>query len=61
MWGWWHLPIMPASVLGAGMFVFPITHAIIGVPFSLFWRRSGNLLVPAAVHALIDAIRNTIL
>jgi membrane protease YdiL (CAAX protease family) len=61
MWGWWHLPIVPASALGAGIIVFPITHAMLGVPFSLFWRRSGNLLVPAAVHALIDAVRNTIL
>ena len=61
MWGWWHLPITPASALGAGMIAFPITHAIIGVPLSFFWRRSGNLFVPAAVHALIDAIRNTIL
>jgi membrane protease YdiL (CAAX protease family) len=61
MWGWWHLPITPASALGAGMIVFPITHAMLGVPFSLFWRRSGNLLVPAAVHALIDAVRNTVI
>jgi len=61
MWGWWHLPITPASALGAGIIAFPITHAMIGVPLSFFWRRSGNLFVPAAVHALIDAIRNTIL
>ena len=61
LWGWWHLPITPASALGAGIVAFPITHAMLGVPFSLFWRRSGNLLVPAAVHALIDAARNTIL
>jgi membrane protease YdiL (CAAX protease family) len=31
---------------------------MVGIPLSLFWRRSGNLFVPAAVHALIDAVRN---
>jgi len=61
MWGWWHLPITPASALGAGIIVFPIVHVMIGVPFSLCWRRSGNLFVPATVHALIDAVRNTVL
>lgn len=59
MWGWWHLPITPSSALGVGLIAFPITHAMIGVPFSLFWRRSGNLIVPAAIHAVIDAVRNT--
>jgi membrane protease YdiL (CAAX protease family) len=58
MWGWWHLPVVPTSLLGIGLIAFPITHAILGIPLSLFWRRSGNLLVPAAVHALIDAVRN---
>jgi len=61
MWGWWHLPITPGPALGAGIIAFPITHAMLGIPFSLFWRRSGNLLVPAAVHALIDAVRNTVI
>jgi len=61
MWGWWHLPITPAPALRAGIIVFPITQAMLGVPFSLCWRRSGNLLVPAVVHALIDAVRNTVL
>jgi membrane protease YdiL (CAAX protease family) len=59
--GWWHLPITPASALQQGIIVFPIMHAMVGVPFSLFWRRSGNLFVPADVHALIDAVRNTVL
>ena len=61
MWGWWHLPIAPAYFLLIGMLFFPITHAIVGTPLSLFWRRSGNLLVPATAHALIDAVRNTLL
>jgi len=59
MWGWWHLPIVPASVVGVGLIAFPITHAMLGIPFSLCWRRSGNLVVSAAVHAFIDAVRNT--
>jgi membrane protease YdiL (CAAX protease family) len=58
MWGWWHLPIAPPSAIPAAIFVFPITHAVMGVPMSLYWRRSGNLLVPALTHALIDAVRN---
>jgi len=61
MWGWWHLPITPPSLLGPGIIAFPIIHAMVGVPFSLFWRRSGNLLVPAVVHALIDALRNAVI
>jgi membrane protease YdiL (CAAX protease family) len=61
MWGWWHLPITPAPALVVGLIAFPITHAMLGIPFSIFWRRSGNLLVPAIVHALIDAVRNTYL
>jgi len=58
MWGWWHLPIVAPSLLGVGLVAFPITHAMLGIPLSIFWRRSGNLLVPAVVHALIDAVRN---
>jgi membrane protease YdiL (CAAX protease family) len=58
MWGWWHLPITPASDFGVALVMLPIVHAMVGIPLSLFWRRSGNLFVPAAVHALIDAVRN---
>jgi membrane protease YdiL (CAAX protease family) len=61
LWGWWHLPITPPAALLAGAIVFPITHAFLGVPFSLLWRRSGNLFVPASIHALVDAVRNTLI
>lgn len=31
-----------------------------GVTLSMFWRRSGNLLVPGAAHAVNDAVRNVL-
>jgi membrane protease YdiL (CAAX protease family) len=61
MWGWWHLPVAPPFFLLLGLIFFPITHAIVGAPLAIFWRRSGNLLVPATAHALIDALRDTLL
>ena len=64
LWGWWHLPISPVHNVVQVLVlvvVFPLVHALPGIPFSLFWRRSGNLVVPAAVHALIDAVRNMLL
>lgn len=30
----------------------------VGVPFSRWWRRSGNLTVTDTAHAFIDAVRN---
>jgi hypothetical protein len=32
-----------------------------GVPLSIYWRRSGNLFVTVAPHALIDAVRDALL
>ena len=64
LWGWWHLPISPAHNVVQVLvlaFLYPIIHCLPGIPFSLFWRRSGSLLVPAAVHAFIDAVRNALL
>lgn len=65
LWGLWHLPItsptlgIKAFALKTGFLIF--AHSIVGVPLSIFWRRSGNLAVPAFTHSLIDAIRNIIL
>jgi len=60
LWGIWH-PVIPGhqiqTLLPTFATVIPF-HVLIGVPFSLFWRRSGNLFVPASVHCLIDAVRN---
>ena len=60
MWGLWHLPMMKHSGLRTAIGLVVI-HTLIGVPLSLWWRRSGNLLVPAFTHALIDAVRDALL
>ena len=62
LWGWWHLPILPSPHSTAGIIGLivglPLVSLVPGIAFSLFWRRTGNLAVPAFVHALIDAVRN---
>jgi membrane protease YdiL (CAAX protease family) len=64
LWGWWHLPIVNVkgiAQLTVLMLVLPCIHIAVGVFLSLSWRRSGNLAVPATVHAFIDAIRNMLM
>jgi membrane protease YdiL (CAAX protease family) len=70
LWGLWHIGAVPIPgqthvsriaaliVLAVGL---PLVHIPTGIFLSLGWRRSGNLAVPAMVHALIDAVRNTVL
>lgn len=54
LWGVWHYPIVPdASILG-----LLIPQVAMGTFLSLFWRRSGNLMVPGFSHAVTDSIRN---
>lgn len=60
LWGLWHTPIagrlsltIVLTLIGAQLFV--------GLILSWLWRRSGNLAMPAAVHALLDAVRNALL
>lgn len=63
LWGWWHLPISNKSfeeIVGASV-IFPIIHTIVGFFMSVYWRKSGNLIVPGFTHAFIDAIRNALL
>jgi membrane protease YdiL (CAAX protease family) len=62
LWGLWHLPMAAPSVglLGRAALLL-LVHLAIGVPLSLGWRRSGNLLVPALSHAVIDAVRDGVL
>jgi membrane protease YdiL (CAAX protease family) len=61
LWGLWHLPILGIRgilpLLGAAL-ILPPLHCLTGVPYALYWRRSGSLLVPATSHALVDAVRN---
>jgi membrane protease YdiL (CAAX protease family) len=64
MWGLWHLPTSGASDVLSVItlaIVLPLIHLFDGMFLSFGWRRSGNLAVPAAVHALIDAVRNALL
>ena len=64
LWGWWHLPIAGSTGIPQLMTLIvrlPCIHIAVGVFFSLSWRRSGNLAVPATVHAFIDAVRNMLM
>jgi len=60
LWGIWHLPIAPTAG-GAAVVGMLVVHTLIGVPLSLYWRRSGNLVGPALAHAAIDAVRNSLM
>jgi membrane protease YdiL (CAAX protease family) len=63
LWGLWHWPVAPHAGVSPWVVAVQlvVVHAIIGVPLSLFWRRSGNLAVPAFTHAFIDAVRDALL
>lgn len=64
LWGWWHLPITGAAgilQLMTLVFLLPCIHIAVGAFLSLGWRRSGNLAVPATVHAFVDAVRNMLM
>ena len=61
LWGLWHLPLLPvASRRLDAAIALMIVHSLIGFPLAIYWRRSGNLAVPAFTHALIDAVRNAL-
>jgi hypothetical protein len=59
LWGLWHVPLAIGSAPLASL-ILPhvIAHCLIGIPLSIYWRRSGNLVVPGAAHAIVDALRN---
>ncbi len=60
LWGLWHYPITPhASVIEGVVSVLPFQVAV-GPFLSLFWRRSGNLMVPGFTHATIDSVRDAL-
>jgi membrane protease YdiL (CAAX protease family) len=62
LWGLWHYPVVPHGArLITIITQLLIVHVPIGVPLSIYWRRSGNLAVPAFTHAFIDAVRNALI
>lgn len=56
LWGLWHHPMLPTATI----FDLLFAQVLVGPFLSLFWRRSGNLMVPAFVHALNDSVRNAL-
>jgi membrane protease YdiL (CAAX protease family) len=60
LWGIWHLPLVLThgkSWLGLVVLLLA-AHIPFGIVLSVFWRRTGNLLVPGAAHTLLDAVRD---
>jgi membrane protease YdiL (CAAX protease family) len=66
LWGLWHLPLSAfassahpsvESVLSNAAMLL-LDQIAVGVPLSIWWRRSGNLVVPGIPHVLLDALRN---
>jgi membrane protease YdiL (CAAX protease family) len=60
VWGLWHLPIQHVPINSWVVLWLGLVHTAIGVPLAMSWRIGGNLAVPAAVHALIDGLRNVV-
>ena len=60
LWGLWHYPIIPHASVIQVVATLLLLQVAVGPFLSLFWRRSGNLMVPGFVHALLDSIRNAL-
>ena len=61
LWGLWHLPGVNGQMpLKMAIPMLVIVHSVLGLPLSIYWRRSGNLIVPSVAHALADAVRNAL-
>jgi membrane protease YdiL (CAAX protease family) len=61
LWALWHVPIdLGTQPLGDLVVSLLVVHVTIGVPLSFTWRRSGNLTLPVAVHAVVDAVRDAL-
>ena len=58
LWGLWHYPIIPHASVIQVVATLLLLQVAVGPFLSLFWRRSGNLMVPGFVHATIDSVRN---
>jgi membrane protease YdiL (CAAX protease family) len=61
LWGLWHYPLAPPGEPLATIGQLLLIHIPVGLFLSLFWRKSGNLLVSHIPHAAIDAVRNAII
>jgi membrane protease YdiL (CAAX protease family) len=60
LWGLWHYPIVPHTSVIQVVAQLLLLQVAVGPFLSLFWRRSGNLMVPGFVHALLDSVRNAL-
>ena len=61
LWGLWHVPVgLALAPLAVLVPVVVVQHCALGVPLSFAWRRSGNLVLPVAAHAVIDAVRDAL-
>jgi len=59
LWGLWHLPLAVRDGVTLWSTVLSVmTISLWGIILSIFWRRSGNLAVPAFSHAVADAVRD---
>jgi membrane protease YdiL (CAAX protease family) len=56
LWGLWHIPVTGTWL--SNIAVLLLLQIAVGVPLSYWMRRSGNLIVPATSHAVIDSVRN---
>jgi membrane protease YdiL (CAAX protease family) len=60
LWGLWHTPIVgPISV--TVVLVLVGAQLVAGLILTWFWRQTGNMAMPATIHAIIDAVRNALL
>ena len=60
LWGLWHYPIIPHASVIQVVATLLLLQVAVGPFLSLFWRRSGNLMVPGFAHATADSVRNAL-
>jgi hypothetical protein len=60
LWGLWHLSTQAPTSGNLLLTVVELLAAqiLVGVPLSLWWRKSGNLVVNNTAHALLEGVRN---
>ena len=56
LWSWWHMGCLAET---NPLNVLPLMVPV-GIFLSIWWRRSGNLLVTGTTHAFIDSVRNAL-